>query len=287
MPRLRVFRVSSTISESSCPRRRKLKAAELEADLNRTKGDPQRLCLELQDALSKHLQADAVVQARRGVQFPDGRGLLDKLNGLNAWCKVTVLHLECCGLGEGGGRALAEALRLNTSLKVLDHCNHYGGLNYAVGLGEGGGRALAEALRLSTTLTSLNLYRNGLGEGGGEALAETLRINAMLTSLNLRLNGLGEGGGRAIAAALRENHALTSLVLDYNSLGEGGAQAIAAALRVNSTVTSLALGTIRWERAQDRLLLRHCAKITRSLRSTWATMSWERAQHRQLLRHCA
>jgi chromosome segregation ATPase len=35
----------------------KLKAAELEADLNKTKGDPERPCLELQDALSKQLAA--------------------------------------------------------------------------------------------------------------------------------------------------------------------------------------------------------------------------------------
>jgi hypothetical protein len=65
-------------------------------------------------------KANAVVQARRGVQFPDGRGLLDKLNGLNAWCKVTVLRLLSCGLGEGGGRALAETLRLNSTLTSLD-----------------------------------------------------------------------------------------------------------------------------------------------------------------------
>jgi hypothetical protein len=65
------------------------------------------------------------------VQFPDGRGLLDKLNGLNAWCKVTVLRLESCVLGQGGGRALAEALRLNTTVASLE----LGGN----GLGEGGG----------------------------------------------------------------------------------------------------------------------------------------------------
>jgi hypothetical protein len=48
--------------------------------------------------------ADPVVQARRRVQFPEGRGLLDRLIGLNAWCKVTVLRLNSCGLREGGGR---------------------------------------------------------------------------------------------------------------------------------------------------------------------------------------
>ena len=74
-------------------------------------------------------KANAVVQARRGVQFPDGRGLLDKLNGLNAWCKVTVLRLQSCGLGEGGGRALAETLRRNSTLTSLDLVEN--------GLGEG------------------------------------------------------------------------------------------------------------------------------------------------------
>ena len=49
------------------------------------------------------------VEARGGKQFPDGRALLDQLNGLNAWCKVTVLRLQDCCVGEGGGRALAEA----------------------------------------------------------------------------------------------------------------------------------------------------------------------------------
>ncbi len=48
-------------------------------------------------------------------------------------------------------------------------------------MGEGGGRTLAEALRLNTTLTSLNLSDNGLGEGGGRALAEGLRLNTTLS----------------------------------------------------------------------------------------------------------
>ncbi len=43
-------------------------------------------------------KADAVVQARGRIQFPNGQGLLGKLIGLNAWCKVTVLRLKSCGL---------------------------------------------------------------------------------------------------------------------------------------------------------------------------------------------
>jgi hypothetical protein len=39
-------------------------------------------------------------------------------------------------------------------------------------MGEGRGRAIAEALRVNSTLTELNLSDNGLGEGGGRAIAE-------------------------------------------------------------------------------------------------------------------
>ena len=76
-------------------------------------------------------KVDVVVVRRSGVKFRNGEGLLDKLNGLNAWCKVTVLRLKSCGLGERGGRALAEALSLNTTVASLEL-----GLNH---LGEGGG----------------------------------------------------------------------------------------------------------------------------------------------------
>jgi hypothetical protein len=54
-------------------------------------------------------------------------------------------------------------------------------------LEEGGGRTLAEALRLNSKVTSLDLGGNGgngLGEGGGWTLAEALRVNTTLTSLD-------------------------------------------------------------------------------------------------------
>jgi len=46
-----------------------------------------------------------------------------------------VLRLKSCGLGEGGGRVLAETLRLNTTLTSL-----------CLRKNEGGGRALSEAI---------------------------------------------------------------------------------------------------------------------------------------------
>ena len=59
-------------------------------------------------------------------------------------------------------------------------------------LQDGGCRALAEALRLNTTLASMNHSYNDLGEGGAQALGETLRLNSTVTWLDLRGNGLGK-----------------------------------------------------------------------------------------------
>jgi len=61
-------------------------------------------------------------------------------------------------------------------------------------LGEGGGQAIAAALRLNSTVTSLDLWDNWLGEGGGQAIAAALRETHTLTELNLGDNSLGEGG---------------------------------------------------------------------------------------------
>ena len=115
----------------------------------------------------ENAMADAVVLARHGIKFRGGQGLQLRLqlNGLNAWCKVTVLSLKNCRLGRTGAVRLAEACAsfLSASLVALDLERN--------DIGADGGRALAEALRLNTTLTSFNLRENGLGKGGGRALA--------------------------------------------------------------------------------------------------------------------
>jgi hypothetical protein len=84
-------------------------------------------------------------------------------------------------------------------------------------LGEGGGPALAEALRLNTTVTSLDLGFNRLGEGGGRALAEG-KILFRNGELNLLLPGsgcplqAGTGHGRPGQAPGRCGCAVTSLL---------------------------------------------------------------------------
>jgi hypothetical protein len=113
-------------------------------------------------AAVENAKLDTVVVRRSGVKFLNGAGLQDKLNGLNAWCRVTVLDLNFCELREGGAQTIAAALRENH------------------------------------TLTELNLDRNELGEGAGQAIAAALGVNHTLTNLNLDRNRLGEGVKSAV-----------------------------------------------------------------------------------------
>ena len=58
-------------------------------------------------AAVENAKLDTVVVRRSGVKFPNGAGLQDKFNGLNACCRVTVLDLNYCDLREGGAQAIA------------------------------------------------------------------------------------------------------------------------------------------------------------------------------------
>ena len=115
-----------------------------------SQGDRVKRCLELQDALqqlppeiqhkmlpacrtivlrrtSKTMQmavekADAVVQVRDGNPFFNAQGLVEKLNGLSMWCKVTVLRavsLPAPALRLRGCHSIEDALQPGMQTRSL------------------------------------------------------------------------------------------------------------------------------------------------------------------------
>jgi hypothetical protein len=100
----------------------------------------------------ENAKLDVVVVAKSGIKFHNGAGLQDKLNSLNAWCKVILLNLRDCQLGANGAREIAAALRVNSTLQTL----------YLVSnsVGDDGAREIAAALRVNSTLQTLNLIIN-------------------------------------------------------------------------------------------------------------------------------
>ena len=50
-------------------------------------------------------------------------------------------------------------------------------------LGAEGGKAIAEALKVNTSIAIINLYRSDLGAEGGKAIAAALKVNTSITNI--------------------------------------------------------------------------------------------------------
>ena len=133
------------------------------------------------------------------------------------------------------GRYAADALRVNSTIKLLD----LDGNN----IGPEGAVALNQGLIENNTLESLWLGNNDLGDVGAAAIAEaSARVGSKLRLLDLEFNEVGPDGARSIAKALRGNGSLNTLWLGGNpDLGDEGAEALAEAVGDFSALTELSL----------------------------------------------
>ncbi|KAI9029521.1 kinase-like domain-containing protein [Hyaloraphidium curvatum] len=87
-------------------------------------------------------------------------------------------------------------------------------------IGDSGVRALADALRGNSTLKTLDLDENSIGVAGARAIAETLKWNSVLATLLLKNNSIGDEGARALLSSLELNPSLTRLDLANNGISD-------------------------------------------------------------------
>ena len=52
-------------------------------------------------------------------------------------------------------------------------------------IGDEGGKAIGEALKVNTSLTVIDLDRNKIGVEGGKAIGEALKVNTLLTKITI------------------------------------------------------------------------------------------------------
>ncbi|KAI9029222.1 kinase-like domain-containing protein [Hyaloraphidium curvatum] len=158
------------------------------------------------------------------------------------------------GIGDGGARALAKALKGNSTLVLLDlskkgltthNDNPFFALcrTLAHTIGNEGAGALAEALEGNCTLRYLDLGRNAINGWGVRVFGKVLQGNTVLASLNLENNGIGDDGACSLAEGLRVNSTLKLLRLTFNTIGNMGVQALAEALKHNVVLSDL---NLRW-----------------------------------------
>jgi hypothetical protein len=118
---------------------------------------------------------------------------LARILGLNSYIKE--LDLDECGLGDEGTRVIAEMLRVNSTLQVID-------LSYNYSIGVKGALAIAEMLKVNSTLQVINLQNNRIGDDGARALAKAMKFNSSLQEINLSDNGIASEKLQLIDQAL-------------------------------------------------------------------------------------
>jgi hypothetical protein len=152
---------------------------------------------------------------------------------------VRALWLKRNPLGVGGARALAELLRVQPGLEVLDVTN--------ARLGDAGAEQLAAGLLaqvgMARGLQVLMLGSNGIGERGCEALAEAIAVHPHLRELVLAVSPLGDAGAQVLARGLARSRRLTSLDLASCGIGLAGVTALLDALGPASGLVTLDLGS--------------------------------------------
>ena len=130
--------------------------------------------------------------------FPDYQTKKPPYNNAHIPSNCTVLRIDGAEVRARGAIALAQQLKVNTMLKVLD-LNSTSSWHY---IGNRGATAIAEALKVNAVLKELLLNRNRVGDRGATAFAEALKHNAVLASLVLDNNNVKSCGAMAIAAGL-------------------------------------------------------------------------------------
>ena len=179
----------------------------------------------------------ACLTLRRNQLGPEDAEALAEALKVNS--SITSLSLDHNKLGRQGGKAIAEALKVNTSITTINLCNLSGtmslnGEDLPHGadccVGEDAAIEVAEALKINTSITDIQLDHNLLGAKGSKVLAEALTVNKTITSLNVNWNGMGEGG-TAVAKALKVNKFLQELNIIGNGFGPATEKAIVRAWR--------------------------------------------------------
>lgn len=147
--------------------------------------------------------------------------------------KTTILRMGDCRVTDLGGKAIGDALLVNTALKELWLFNNE--------IGDAGGKALGDALRTNASLATLCLNENRVGDVGANSIGEALRFHTAMVELGLGRNQIGDVGATSIGEALASQTFITALNLYNNQIGDVGAEAIGSGLRLNASMKSLGL----------------------------------------------
>eukprot|EP00818_Percolomonas_sp_WS_P001071 CAMPEP_0117443316 /NCGR_PEP_ID=MMETSP0759-20121206/4629_1 /TAXON_ID=63605 /ORGANISM="Percolomonas cosmopolitus, Strain WS" /LENGTH=561 /DNA_ID=CAMNT_0005235281 /DNA_START=206 /DNA_END=1891 /DNA_ORIENTATION=+ len=150
------------------------------------------------------------------------------------------LSLSHCGLGDKGLIALSEALKVNSTVRILSLRDNW--------ITPRGLSALVAAMAKNKTVLSLDLSENRLGmkrlvneQRCGKLLAQMLERNVHLEHLYLKSNSIGDADVLTLCDFLCEDNHLRTLDLSYNDIGAVTGTGIKTLLSTNGYLKYLNL----------------------------------------------
>jgi len=201
-------------------------------------------------------------------------------NALKNNNSIRVINLSHNYIGNEGAKYIGEALKINSSLRSLDlsqnsvDATSWRGLQY-----------ILKALKINSTVHTLNLSHNTLTEKDSEAISKLLMTNTSITSINLSNNSIQRS--TYISQMLKVNTSLRLLDLSFNGVDEKHLSHLLEALEINSSLQILNLqGHNLWREGVNAIC--EAIKMNRSLRSlcfsfTSFTLLFEREDARKIL----
>ncbi|KAM6320738.1 ran GTPase-activating protein 1 [Aegotheles albertisi] len=164
---------------------------------------------------------------------PDGVRGFEALLKSPACYTLQELKLNNCGMGIGGGKILAAALKechrkSSAQGKPLALKIFVAGRNR---LENDGATALAEAFGIIGTLEEVHMPQNGINHPGITALAQAFAINPLLRVINLNDNTFTEKGAMAMAETLKALRQIEVINFGDCLVRSKGAVAIADAVK--------------------------------------------------------
>ncbi|NXS49647.1 RAGP1 protein, partial [Balaeniceps rex] len=164
---------------------------------------------------------------------PDGVRGFEALLKSPACYTLQELKLNNCGMGIGGGKILATALKechrkSSAQGKPLALKIFVAGRNR---LENDGATALAEAFGIIGTLEEVHMPQNGINHPGITALAQAFAINPLLKVINLNDNTFTEKGAVAMAETLKALRQIEVINFGDCLVRSKGAVAIADAVK--------------------------------------------------------
>ena len=112
---------------------------------------------------------------------------------------------------------------MNACLEKIFGCPQLVRLNLSSNnIGDDGAKMIADALKVNHSLKTMSLIGNIIGDDGAKFIADALKDNHCLKMLLLSNNSICDDGAKMIADAMNVNHSLRTLVLSDNKISSDG-----------------------------------------------------------------